>query len=298
MGAFYLLACILSVALLSIPASASGQKSKETENKVKYRTLRWDPPDVDKLVEPLAGAPACVLSDVLQHAASRAKQMEDNLASFTADETIQYESIIQNWFPPQYGFGKFKYAVDVATGPSGASIEETRMPMKGTQSYPASDQDRGLPELALIFLPKFQSDYDMECDGETKRNYEAAWVIHFRQRSDVPAHAFSYVDGHGGSYAAKLKGRAWISADFGEVVHLETALMEGIPDMRVQDSWFSIDYGPVQFQSKNVRLWLPHTVSAYVQFDDRRTILYHTFSNFVLVWTQTKQEIKKPSKPQ
>ena len=290
-------AWLLFVILPLVLASASARQSNEAENKIKYRPLRWDPPAVDQFVKPLAGAPPCVLSIVLEKAGNRAKEMEDTLPNFTADETIQYESISTAWFPPDLGIGKFKYAVDVAATQSGASIQETRMPMKGTHAYPGIDQDRGLAELALVFLPKFQSDYEIKCDGETKWNNEPAWVIHFQQRAGVEGHAFSYADAHGGLYPAKLKGRAWVSTDSGEVVHLETALMEAVPDIHVQNSWFSIDYGPVQFHSRNVRIWLPQTVNAYIQFDDRRVIIYHTFSNFILVSVQTKQEIKNPAEP-
>jgi hypothetical protein len=292
------LACFLFAASLYALASVSGQKSKETEKKAKDRPMRWDPPDVDKPMQSLAVAPACVLSEVLQQAGGRAKEMEDNLPNFTADETIQYESIGQFGDLPDYGIGEFEYLAVVTNTRSGPSIQESRSPTKGTQPFPASARDRGLPQMALIFLPKLQSDYDMKCDGATKWNDEPTWVIHFRQRADAASHTFSYGDGYGGVYAAKLKGRAWISADSGEVVHLETALMEGIPGIHVRNAWFSIDYRPVQFHSRNVRMWLPQTVDAYTQFDHRRTIIYHRFENFMLFSVQTRQEIKKPGEPQ
>ena len=152
--------------------------------------------------------------------------------------------------------------------------------------------------MALIFLPGLQSDYDMECNGETTWDGQAAWVIHFQQRPGVAGHTLAYLDTYGGVYVAKLKGRAWISADSGDVVHMETAMMEAIPEVRVRNSWLSIDYGPVQFHSRNVRLWLPQSADTYMQFPDHRTITYHTFANFMLFSVQTKEEIEKPVQPQ
>jgi hypothetical protein len=95
-------------------------------------------------------------------------------------------------------------------------------------------------------------------------------------------------------YVGKLKGRAWISTDSADVLHLETALADSIPEAHVRNSWFSIDYGPVQFHSQTVRFWLPQTVEAYKQLTENRTITYHTFSNFMLFSVQAKQEIEKP----
>lgn len=78
-----------------------------------------------------------------------------------------------------------------------------------------------------------------------------------QQRAGRQGHLWCYTDNYGGAHVAKVKGRAWISADSAYVVHLETALMQGIPGTGVRDSWFSIDYGPVQFHSQNVSVWLP-----------------------------------------
>lgn len=68
----------------------------------------------------------------------------------------------------------------------------------------------------------------------------------------------------------------------GGVVHPETALMNSIPALGMHNSWFSIDYAPVQFRSSNVRFWLPQTADAYTDFGLRRTIIYHRFANFMV----------------
>ncbi len=287
----------LLAALLSAFASMPAQKSSETEKKVKDQAMRWAPPDVDATPKPLSATPPCILSEVLGQAGNRAREMEDNLPSFTADETIQYESLAQIGGLPEYGLGRFAYVVLATKTPSGPVIRETRTPVRGTPHFSAGEWNRGLAEMALIFLPKLQRDYDMKCDGQTKWNDEAAWAVHFRQRSGVSGHTFSYEDGYGGVYVARLKGRAWVSAISGEVVHMETALLEGIPEVHVRNSWFSIDYAPVQFRRFDVRLWLPQRVKAYTQFDDHRTITYHVFENFMLFSVETKQEIKKPAEP-
>ena len=295
------LSCVLVCLLLSASfcalASASGQKSKDADKK-KDRSIHWDPPNVDGLLKRVAGAPACALADVLQQAGVRAQEMKDNLPNFTADEKIEYQTLSDSDEMLGYGIGTFEYLAVLTPTSWGASVQETRTPTHRTQPSLTGARDRGLPEMALIFLPGLQSDYDMECNGETTWDGQAAWVIHFQQRPGVTGHTLSYQDGYGGLYVAKLKGRAWISADSGDVVHMETAMMEGIPEVRVRNSWLSIDYGPVQFRSRNVRLWLPQIADAYMQFPDHRTITYHTFANFMLFSVETKQEIERPAQPQ
>jgi hypothetical protein len=154
----------------------------------------------------------------------------------------------------------------------------------------------GLPDLALIFLPELQGDYEMNCEGATEWNGQPAWVVHFQQRKDRPSHTVSFRD-KGVVYPAHLKGRAWIAAGSGEVMHLETGMMEGIAPMHVRGWYLSIDYAPVQFRTQKVSIWLPRDVDAYCEFDEYRTITYHTFSNFMLFSVHTDQEIQKPQNP-
>lgn len=176
--------------------------------------------------------------------------MEENLSNFTADEIIRYEFIGRGDDRSDYRTGTFEYLAVLTPMGWGPPVEETRTPVKGTQLFPASGRDTGLPGLAFIFLPTVQSDYDMKCEGESERNGRPAagrtsgppLVLHRQLRR---------------AHVAKVKGRAWISADSAYVVHLENALMQGIPGTGVRDSWFSIDYGPVQFHSQNVSVWLP-----------------------------------------
>jgi hypothetical protein len=295
---FCSLVWILLVSSLFSSLASAGPWPRQAEKKIKNRPLRWDPPDVDKALKSLASTPACILADVLEQASTRATEMEGNLPNFTADERIQYESIGPLGEQPEFRNGTFEYLVTPTMTPSGTVIQETRTATKGSEPLLADAQNRGVPELALIFLPRLQADYDMRCEGQASWNGDAAWVIHFNQRAGVEGHTFSYADAFGGVYLAKLKGRAWIAADSGEVVHVETALVEPLHEIRVRNAWLSIDYGPVQFHSQNVRFWLPQTVDAYTQFDEQRLVVYHTFANFMVFSVHTKQEIKKPTEPQ
>jgi hypothetical protein len=139
----------------------------------------------------------------------------------------------------------------------------------------------------------------MRCEGAAEWNGRTTWVVRFQQRKDRPGHTASFT-AKGVAYPARLKGRAWIAqestGDSGEIVHLETSLMEPVPAANVRSMFLSIDYAPVQFRTQNVKVWLPQAVDAYGDFGDHRTIVYHTFSNFLLFSIQTDQVIGKPQR--
>jgi len=274
------------------------QHPKGTAKKIKDRLIRWDPPNVDGQLGSVSASPPCAISSVLQQANAAAQEMVSNLPNFTAKERIQYQAFGQVGGLLDEQSGIFEYLALFAPKGTGWAVQETRTPDKGTEAFPASAQDIGLPELALIFLPSYQKDYDMTCQGAAQWNGKTAWVIHFQQRPDEPAETLSFSDTKR-LYPVRLKGRAWLAADSGEVVHLETGILEPISvgGMLVRNWWLSINYGPVQFHSQNVRMWLPQTVDAYAELDGHRTIIYHTFADFMVFSVHTRQKIQKLTVP-
>jgi hypothetical protein len=161
----------------------------------------------------------------------------------------------------------------------------------------AFTQDVGLPEMALMFLPEMQGDYEFTCEGVAEWNGQPAWVLHFVNRKERPRRALSFRDNKGKIYPARLGGRAWIAADSGEVMHMELSLTDEIPQAKVRHWYLSINYAPVQFHHNDIRMRLPQTVDAYCDFEDHRTVVYHTFSDFKLFSVQTNQATENPTNP-
>lgn len=269
---------------------------KDAEKKPKSRFLFWDPPDVDAQLRPRSSSPECFLSAVLAQAGTRATELVQNLQDFTAQERIEYRVLGTMGNQLDQGAGTFDYTAVFEQGKEGYAVQEGRAPERGSQAVPVSTQDVGLPEMALVFLPEFQDDYEMKCEGAAEWNHRPTWVVRFRQRKDRPSHTASFSE-RGVVYPAKFKGRAWIAQDTGDVVHLEMGLMQGIPAVNVKEWYLSIDYAPVQFRTRNVKIWLPQSVDAYGDFNTRRTITAHSFSNFLLFSVQTDEVIDKPKAP-
>jgi hypothetical protein len=291
-----ILVWLSQVTPLIVPACLAAPQAPEKDKKPKNRSLRWSPPALDSPVPSLQASPPCALAKVLDQAGARAIEMVTDLQNFTAREKIQYQtSDLQN-FVKDFGSETFDYIVAFGPLEKGLTVQENRNPTHGSSLSRAATQDMGLPEMLLIFLPKMQEDYEMRCEGSVEWNGQLTWVVRFEQRHEKPSRTFSFhIDKK--VFPAPLEGRAWIASDSGEIVHMDTGLMEEVPAVRVRHWYLSIEYAPVQFQSQPVKIWLPQMVDGYCDYGDHRTIVYHTFSDFFLFSVETNQKIEKPKQP-
>jgi VWFA-related protein len=270
-----------------LPAAAAPGKAKP---------LYWNPPDLDPRKEDRVDASECELNDVLAQAAIRATELVSNLQNFTAQEHVVYRVLGGGAEQVDSGTGDFGYNAALVRHAEGFKVSETRVAERGVRPMPAASRSIGLPEMALIFLPELQQNYEMHCGGAVLWQGQAAWLVTVRQRKDRPDHTATFSAANGNVYPAPLKGRAWIAQDSGEVLHLEIGLMHPVLPVGIMGWFLSIDYAPVKFRTRNVEVWLPQFAETYDDSDYRRTIISHEFSNFLLFSVDTKQEIASPSK--
>ncbi len=151
----------------------------------------------------------------------------------------------------------------------------------------------GLPVLAIAFHPLFRDDFEMRCEGLGQWNGQATWLVHFRQKDDKPSRLRSYVVNKN-YYPVSLKGRAWISASNFQIVHLETDLVHGVPEIHLRTEHTSVDYGSVDFKRHGTDLWLPTSADLYVSLGKKRFHRSETFDHFMLFATDTNQMAKPP----
>jgi hypothetical protein len=289
--------CSLASALMMTSGVSTAQVPEDSAKNLKNRSLKWVPPQVDAPLGSRLSSPPCVLSDVLELAGVRANELYTSLESFSAQERIQYQSSDHMGYLQDARTGTFDYVVLFHLTLGGTTVDESRHPNHGSPLLAAFTQEIGLPEMALMFLPEMRDEYEMSCEGSVEWNGRRTQVVHFLHRKDKPSHTLSFRNNAGAVFPAKLKGRAWFAADSGEVVHMELSLMEEIPQVKVRHWYLSINYAPVQFHTQNVRMLLPQIVDAFCDFEDRRTIVYHTFSDFMLFSVQTDQKTAKPKMP-
>jgi hypothetical protein len=274
---------------------ASGQDHGGEKNSDQQGML-WAPPSVSARLSTITAVPPCDVAKVLQGAGVHAEELTTNLQNFSAEEHIQYEMLDQSGMVERRDDSVFDYAFAFEQHGGARSSQEYRTPTKGNHNFDASRQDTGQVALALIFLPNMQPDYEMSCEGLDRWKGQLAWVIHFQQRKDKPRRTLHF-HSEVGLYSAMLKGRAWISMENTQVLRLDTTLMQDIPDLNIKSGTISVEYAPVQIQSRNLQLWLPERIEAYWQVSSHRVILYHTFSNFKLFAVDTQQNIGKPKQP-
>jgi hypothetical protein len=278
------------------PEFGRGNPEPGSQKAAKRSVLKWTPPNVDALISTLALTPACPLSEVLGHAGERATELVANLQSFTARESVEYADLDYNGsnFASAVGTAVFDYAVSFDQKPGTLATHEARSVSRGANSLPNEFQSSGLIAIGLVFHPYYQGDFEMRCEGLDRWNGEPAWVVHFQQRDDKPArmHSFRTSDG---VYRASLKGRGWISTETSQILHIETNLKKEMPAIRLQREAILVDYAPVEFRSKNMKLWLPQVSEVFFELQDRRYVILHAFTDFLLSSVQTEQTIGQPN---
>lgn len=241
--------------------------------------------------------PPCSLSEVLLQAGQRSEELIGHLQNFIAHEHVHFKQTNRQGVPQMSTDAKYDYVVDFGEQAKPIVVHEMRTPLGGSGDPRLSSLlDSGLPALALIFYPALRSDYEMSCEGSVQWKHQAAWVVHFRQiKGKLPRTAAIVIGKYAYPYA--LKGRAWIAAGSGQVMHLETNLAQTIPSLDLQAAAVSVDYSPVKFKSQNIEIWLPQYVMAYTDYDRHRMISEHIFSDFQLFSVQTQENIQKPKQP-
>ena len=307
----YPLVCAVLIATIILAnagfVNSASTSSSQKKGNEKATALRWNPPRVDSSLPSLAVAPPCALSDVLNLAGLRATELLVHLQNFIAHEQIRYAQADRQGLTELSLRAKFDYLVDFGGRSNPLNIRELRTALGDADTAQLSAvMDRGLPALALIFYPTLQTDYEMRCDGLTQWNDHPAWVVHFRQiKGKRPRTLTMYTTAEVSApnrttaelHPLSLKGRAWIAKDSGQVMHLETNLVDGILMIDLRENAFTVDYAPVRFQAQNLEIWLPQHAIGYTDYAKRRMIIEHTFSEFQLFSVRTDETIKKPSEP-
>ena len=255
----------------------------------------WAPPDIDQTIPTVRGDAACLLSTVLEETSHRALELSDNLQKFSAKERIEHREFGKNGKVRGPTTGNFNYVAEIHPVDAGTTyIEEYRSGVSGAPESTSPLVDTGTAAFALIFHPNHIDEFAMTCEGLADAGGRTAWLVRFAQRPDRKNDFHAYRV-RGQLYRASLKGRAWVASDNYEVVRLEADLMEPIPAIELQKEHLVIEYAPVEFRRRDLRLWLPQSATLYVDFHGRRYARTHQFSDFQLFSVDTVEKIKEPA---
>ena len=259
-----------------------------------FTAKSWEPPGIDDVKPPVAADVTCPYQKVIDGTGAAVKQFVDDISRFNAIEDLLHENLNELGTPTTKETREFNYVASISEPQPGfMRVDEFRTGRTDLGDFPGQIATRGLPALALVFHPDMRDNFEITCEGLSQWNGKATWLLHFRQREDRPNHMRSYKIG-GEVYPISLKGRAWVSADTYQIVRIESELVKPMPKIQLLSEHYTVDYGPVFFQSKNVELWLPKTAELYFHFQKHRYFRRHTFHDFLLFSVDSDSKISGP----
>ncbi len=254
----------------------------------------WGPPDSDASVPPVVAGKVCSLPKVLSGAGKRAEELITHLEQFSALERYESVEIRGKGQVSEPTTAAFDYMVFIHhPRPEALNVEEIRQQNRKPVPLPGQLQDLGSPAMVLIFDPQYQSDFEMKCEGLGQWNGQATWLVHFQQRPDTEVRIRKFVTDQR-EYPMRLRGRAWISAESFQVLHLETDLLQPVQEVQLRREHMSIDYQLVPFPKSKRDLWLPEQVDTYVDFKGHFYHHYHKFTDFKLNIVDVKDKVSRP----
>ena len=231
--------CVLTIRAAT--QDINWQQTVPVQN-LNYDPPGWNPPNPDAKIRSLNDSVPCDLAAVLIQTGRRETEFGNALEKFTAQESIEYKRFDRSGEQRETRSGTFDYTFAFEELDGGTVTEEHRAPIKGSHDFGEAGHDVGQVALALIFDPSLQTDYQMTCEGVDSWRGEKSWVIRFEQRKDRPSRTFQFRE-EKDTYPAMLKGRAWISSDHSQILHLEINLTQVPAGKRLKGGAMSIDYG-------------------------------------------------------
>jgi len=258
----------------------------------------WEPPGIDDMKPYVAADVTCPYQHVIDETGERVKQLVDDVSQIAAIEDLLHERVDELGNAVTKETRKFNYVVSISEPkPGWLSTDEYRTNVSGFNNFPDQIGTQGFTALALVFHPDMRDNFQMTCEGLGEWHGQATWLVHFRQRDDKPNNIHSYKVGET-IYPVGLKGRAWITADKFQIVHMESELVKSMPKIQLLTEHQVVDYGPVQFQKKNVQLWLPKSAQIYFDFRKHRYVRRHTFDHYMLFAVDSTDKPKLPKAAQ
>jgi hypothetical protein len=271
--------------LLLIPASSLLAQTVEPNLE---STLIAAGPDL-RVTEP------CRIEELLPQVTFHVAEFVENVNRFTAKEDLEHERLNRSGRLEERAHSKSDYVVSIERMGSGVfAVDEYRGHTEGMRSFQGTIEANLSASLVLIFLPAHLEEFAMSCAGPEDWNGHRTWRVQFQQRRDQAA-TMSDLQVGNHYYSLLLKGSAWIDRDNYQIVHLETDLLEAVPELRLEMLHQSVDLGPVTFAKRQTTFWLPQVAVITADFRGKRMVERHTYSKFQLFFIDMEQNIGKPA---
>jgi VWFA-related protein len=262
------------------------------------------PPSSSNVESPIAAGTSesspgssCRIEEVLPRVALHIRELVESMNRFTATEILERERLFRDGTVKNRERRQSSYVATIQKTAAGFyTVSEYRKETgRARTEFDGTVVAVGAPALALIFHPAHLEEFDMTCEGTTNWRGHSTWQLHFQQRTDRPT-ALTGLEVDHKDFTIFLKGSAWIRTDNYQIVHLETNLLQPIPEAKLDALHQSIDYGPVTFAGSNITLWLPKMAEVRADVSGKHLVERHTYSDFQLFSVNTDQKIGDPPK--
>jgi len=222
---------------------------------------------------------SCAVERVIPWASKEVRGFVENVNRISATEVVEHERMNKDGVVIEQKHHKFNYVAEIQeTQPGMLNMDEYRDGSPGQSGFPGKLSTVGITSLVPIFHPYHVKEFAMTCEAENWQG-RSAWKVRFEQRLDQPARMSALRVGDA-VYSIFLKGTAWIDQQNYQIVHLETDILKPVPEVRLTTEHQVLDYGPVQFEQKQLRLWLPLEAEIYLDVNGKRFRHRHTYSDY------------------
>jgi len=256
----------------------------------------WAPPDIDSAAYDVAPDVNCRTDQILDGALHRLKSELADFEKFTATEHIEHQEVDRYGWPGPVKARDFSYVVFVhSTRDNSVYLTESRLGGDDLSQFPTSLATTGLNSLAVAVLELAHRDhFNYSCEGLTNLRGQAAWQLRFEERRDAKGNAVRIWQRGDKIYEVPIKGRIWISSASFAILRVETDLREPIAKLELTRDHLLVDYGPVNFSSSKVQLWLPWSADMYMVLHGKRYHHRHFLSDYLIFGVDTTHAIATP----
>jgi Flp pilus assembly protein TadD len=258
----------------------------------------WAPLDIDSKEYRLAGNASCNIQDVMTRAQRRMNSQLNNFEKFTATERIEHQEVDRYGIPGPVRAKQFSYIVFVRPL-SGDSVwlDENRLGGDDLSTFPTSLATTGLNALGVAVLQSFSTDsYNYQCEGLTSLRGEAVWQVRFEEKPGSNSSTRQWRK-NGELLNIPLKGRFWLAATSYDLLRIESDLSKPVLKLDLTRDHLVVDYGPVNFESGKVRLWLPWGAEMFMELHGKRYHHKHSLTDYLLFAVDSNHKMAAPKTP-
>jgi hypothetical protein len=153
----------------------------------------------------------------------------------------------------------------------------------------------GFSTLLLVFHPYYSGAFEFEPGAEETVDGVQALTVHFKHiRGQRSLAALSL---RNREFPLELKGTAWLDKNTGQVLKMESTLIDDMSDIGLRSLNVHVDYRYIQLGKNNASLTLPVLATVEVMTPRQHWRNTHKFSDYKVFGAEAEQDPNVKVKP-